>query len=299
MVGLVLVSHSPDLVRGLRELLAQMDPDVPVAIAGGTDDGGLGTSLELITAALDDADRGDGAIVLYDLGSAEMTAETALEFLDDERRERCLLVDAPLVEGALAALGSAGGGAGVGAVAAAARSVCDPAADTGAASHDDERGTDPVGRASSGVGRDSSEMADDAHPNTAEAHPGGGAATEPPDTAQTATDRGATDAGGAADGDREEHATLRLRNTQGLHARPAAQIVRALRGLDARVQVQRADGDQRANAASALALVGLGATAGTTVVVRATGPQAEEAVGRVRALIEDGFGEPLASGEEA
>lgn len=238
MVGLALVSHSPDLVRGLRDLLLQMEPDVPIGIAGGTDDGEIGTSLDLINAALDDADRGDGAIVLYDLGSAEMTAETALEFLEEDRRQRCLLVDAPLVEGALAAAGAAGGGADVTEVAAAARTA---------------RGSD----------------AED-------------------------SDAGA-DAADTGDFTAEHAATLEIRNAQGLHARPAGQIVRAVRPLDATVRIERSDTGDSANAASMLALVGLGATAGTTIVVQAGGPQAQEAIAQVRGLVEEGFGEPLAS----
>jgi phosphocarrier protein FPr len=238
VVGLALVSHSPDLVRGLRDLLLQMEPDVPIGIAGGTDDGEIGTSLDLINAALDDADRGDGAIVLYDLGSAEMTAETALEFLDEDRRERCLLVDAPLVEGALAAAGAAGGGADVTEVAAAARTA---------------RGSD----------------------------------TEGSDAEADAADTG--------DFTAEHAATLEVRNAQGLHARPAGQIVRAVRPLDATVRVERSDTGESANAASMLALVGLGATAGTKVVVHAGGRQAQEAIAQVRALVDEGFGEPLAS----
>jgi phosphocarrier protein FPr len=234
MVGLVLVSHSPDLVRGLRDLLLQMEPDVPIGVAGGTEDGEIGTSLDLINAALDTADRGDGAIVLYDLGSAQMTAEAALEFLDEDLQERCLLVDAPLVEGALAAAGAAGGGAGVAEVAAAARAA--------------------------------------------------GGSTD-----------GADAPGAREPGPEPEHsATLEIRNTQGLHARPAGQIVRALRPLEATVRIERTDTTDSANAASMLALVGLGATAGTAVTVHASGPQAQDALAQIRALIDDGFGEPLA-----
>jgi multiphosphoryl transfer protein len=89
-------------------------------------------------------------------------------------------------------------------------------------------------------------------------------------------------------------ATLRIRNTQGLHARPAGQIVRALRPLDASVRIERTDTGQHAAAASMLGLVGLGATTGTEIAVHADGPQAERAVATVRALVEEGFGEPLA-----
>ena len=122
-VGLVLVSHSARLAEGLVELAAQMAPEVALIAAGGTDDGGIGTSFERITAALAEADSGEGAVVLCDLGSAIMTAETAVEFLDDVARERVRIADAPLVEGAVAAAVAAGAGGALADVLAAAESA--------------------------------------------------------------------------------------------------------------------------------------------------------------------------------
>ncbi|CEA07095.1 PTS-dependent dihydroxyacetone kinase, phosphotransferase subunit DhaM [Arthrobacter saudimassiliensis] len=109
-VGLVIVSHSARLAQGVRELAAQMAADVPIAAAGGTDDDGIGTSLEKILAGIAEVDTGDGAVLLTDLGSAVMTAESALEFLDPEQQERVKMADAPLVEGAVAAAVAAQGG---------------------------------------------------------------------------------------------------------------------------------------------------------------------------------------------
>nr|WP_254071648.1 MULTISPECIES: dihydroxyacetone kinase phosphoryl donor subunit DhaM [unclassified Rathayibacter] len=120
---MVLVSHSARLAEGLVELAAQMAPEVALIAAGGTDDGGIGTSFERITAALAEADSGEGAVVLCDLGSAIMTAETAVEFLDDEARERVRIADAPLVEGAVAAAVAAGAGGALADVLAAAESA--------------------------------------------------------------------------------------------------------------------------------------------------------------------------------
>lgn len=230
MVGLVLVSHSDRLVEGLADLLAQMESEVPLAIAGGTDDGGLGTSLELVMAAIDEAEQGDGVVILFDLGSAEMTAESALEFLDDERRERCLVVDAPLVEGAVAAASAAGGDGNLGDVAAAA--------------------------ARAGASDDADEA--------------------------------------SADAALDESVELRLTNVSGLHARPAGQIVRALRPLDADVRIERSDTGDAASAASILGLVSLGAPAGTSIIVRAGGPDAADALATIRQMVEDRFGEPAA-----
>ena len=102
-VGLVFVSHSDKIADGLRELAAQMAQNAPMAAAGGTDDGRIGTSFDKVTAAIAAVDQGVGVVVLCDLGSAILTAETALDFLDDSVRERVRIVDAPLIEGGVAA----------------------------------------------------------------------------------------------------------------------------------------------------------------------------------------------------
>ncbi|MBF4462492.1 MULTISPECIES: dihydroxyacetone kinase phosphoryl donor subunit DhaM [unclassified Rathayibacter] len=122
-VGLVFVSHSARLAEGLVELAEQMAASVTLVAAGGTDDGGIGTSFDRISAALAEADSGEGVVVLCDLGSAIMTAETAIEFLEEAARERVRLVDAPLVEGAVAAAVTAGTGAGLDEVVSAAESA--------------------------------------------------------------------------------------------------------------------------------------------------------------------------------
>jgi len=91
------------LAQGLADVAGQMAPSVTIAPAGGLEDGTIGTSFDLITAAIEKADSGDGAVLLYDLGSGFLTAETAVEFLEDERAERVVIVDAPFVLGAVSA----------------------------------------------------------------------------------------------------------------------------------------------------------------------------------------------------
>lgn len=120
-VGLVIVSHSAQLAAGVVELAAQMAPDVTLVPAGGMDDGGIGTSLEKVMTALGLADTGDGAVVLTDLGSAVMTAESALEFMGSPDTIR--LADAPLVEGTVAAAVAAQSGASLEVVAKAAETA--------------------------------------------------------------------------------------------------------------------------------------------------------------------------------
>jgi PTS hybrid protein len=115
LVGLVVVSHSASLAAGVVEVAAQMAPDVTVVAAGGTPGGGIGTDFDAVTSALAEADGGAGVVVLYDLGSARMVAEMAVELVDGAR-----LVDAPLVEGTVAAAVAAQGGADLSEVAHAA-----------------------------------------------------------------------------------------------------------------------------------------------------------------------------------
>ncbi|RJT80096.1 HPr family phosphocarrier protein [Arthrobacter cheniae] len=114
-VGLVIVSHSQKIAEGVVELAAQMAPDVVLAAAGGAGDGDgpsrIGTSFERVQAGIEQASGGDGVVILTDLGSAVMTAEMVLEFLEPEVRSAVRLAEAALVEGAVAAAVQAQGGA--------------------------------------------------------------------------------------------------------------------------------------------------------------------------------------------
>ena len=120
MVGIVIVSHSREIASGTAALAAQMaGPDVRIEAAGGDPDGGLGTDGSLVGAAIAAADQGEGAIVLGDLGSAILTARAVLE--DHAGGNGSVrLVDAPLVEGAIAAAVVASAGMSLDEVVAAA-----------------------------------------------------------------------------------------------------------------------------------------------------------------------------------
>ncbi|MET7613692.1 PTS fructose transporter subunit IIA, partial [Streptomyces seoulensis] len=121
-VGIVLVSHSAEVaesVAGLAKALAGGATAVPVAAAGGTEGGGFGTSAELISAAAAAVDQGAGVALLTDLGSAVLTVK-ALLAEGDELPADTRLVDAPFVEGAVAAVVTAATGADLDAVVAAA-----------------------------------------------------------------------------------------------------------------------------------------------------------------------------------
>lgn len=122
LVGIVLVSHSAEVAASVAELargLSGTGTSVPVAPAGGTEGGGLGTSSELIAAAAASVDRGAGVAVLTDLGSSVLTVK-ALLAEGDELPAGTRLVDAPFVEGAVAAVVTASTGADLDAVEAAA-----------------------------------------------------------------------------------------------------------------------------------------------------------------------------------
>ena len=104
LVGLVIVSHSARIAEGTVELAAVMaGPDVRLRAAGGAADGSLGTNAERIAGAITEADAGAGVVVLVDIGSAVLAAETALELLPREIARRTRISRGPVVEGAVIA----------------------------------------------------------------------------------------------------------------------------------------------------------------------------------------------------
>jgi dihydroxyacetone kinase phosphotransfer subunit len=124
LVGLVLVSHSEQLVAGLGAIVAQFGgSDVPLALAGGTEDGRIGTTAPRIEAAIRSVldDGAEGALVLLDFGSALLSLEVALDMLEPDLRSRVRVSDAPLVEGAFLAGVQASTGASLDEVVEAAR----------------------------------------------------------------------------------------------------------------------------------------------------------------------------------
>ena len=102
MIAFVLVSHSRDVAAGVREMALQMPGGlVPVIACGGGSDGGLGTDACAIADAIRSVARNEGVLVLCDLGSAILSAEQALEFLDEKERSGVRIADAPFLEGAV------------------------------------------------------------------------------------------------------------------------------------------------------------------------------------------------------
>ena len=102
MVGIVIVSHSSKVAQGIKEIAGKMaNKDLKIIAAGGLQDGKIGTDAAQIYKAITEADSGDGAIVTVDLGSAVLSASMALDMLDESRKKRVLIADAPIVEGTI------------------------------------------------------------------------------------------------------------------------------------------------------------------------------------------------------
>ena len=120
-VGVVIVSHSPHVARGAQDMVRQMvGESVPLAACGGNPDGGLGTDVAAISAAIDAAWSDRGVAVLVDLGGAEMNAEMAIEMLAEDRRGQVAICNAAIVEGAVMAATEASIGSALADVCAAA-----------------------------------------------------------------------------------------------------------------------------------------------------------------------------------
>ena len=250
MVGLVVVSHSAGLAEGVVELAAQMaGPDVRIGAAGGLDEpvGALGTDAAKVLRAIDDVWSEDGVLVLMDLGSAVLSAELALDLLDEDRRDHVRLTAAPLVEGAVAAGVAAGLGEPLDAVAAAARG---------------------------GLEAKTSQLS-------------GG---EP--EASAGEDETVESAAAESGEPLEQTVRITVQNPLGLHARPAALLVRTAAGFDARVRVTDVTNCRGPVSARSLNGVGtLGARQGDELVVGASGPGATAALAAVSRLADEGFGE--------
>ena len=237
-VGLVVVSHSRALAEAAVVLAEEMlhGRSLRIEVAAGLDETTLGTDAVSISAAIERADGPGGVVVLMDLGSALLSAELALDLLNDPTaRDRVTLSPAPIVEGLVVAAVAAAGGASRAEVAAEARDAL-----MGKAAHLAVPTTDVV---------------------------------EPPRLEEVV-------------------GVFTVENPHGLHARPAARLVSEVRTLDASVQLRNlTTGVGPVPAASLSRVATLGAVRGHEVEVRASGPQAQEAVEHLLTLATRRFDE--------
>lgn len=248
-VGLVIVSHSAQLARGVVELAGQMaQGKVKIAAAGGAIDGSLGTSADTILAAIQAVDRPDGVLVLLDLGSALLSAEMALEMLEEQQRARVRITYAPLVEGAVAAAVEAALDHSLAEVQQAAEKIA------GAAQLQQLKPIEqPAGE-------------------PAPSGPGQSPATSMPAPATAPLE-----------------AKLILTNPTGLHARPASLFVQTAAKFRASIQAQVEGREHQANAASIMEVLSLGARQGDTLVLRAGGDDAQAALAALSELVQANF----------
>jgi phosphoenolpyruvate---glycerone phosphotransferase subunit DhaM len=238
MIGLLLISHSADIARGVKALADQMARgQIPIAAAGGTLEGDLGTSADVITSGLSELQSAEAVLALVDMGSAVMSAEMALEMSG----VRFHLSGAPLVEGAIvAAVEATRPGVTLEEVVAAAERALET------------KGIAPLA------------------PSTA-------TQTEaaPPQPADRIT------------------SVLTIRNTVGLHMRPASEFVKTAARFKAGIRARNLDrpASRPGNAKSLLDVMKLGVSQGHRIELQIDGEDAQEALSALEALVAANFGE--------
>lgn len=252
MIALVVVSHSRPLAEAARALALQMGGSTPPEVR--------------VAAGLADGGTGTDASAIAqaidDVASDEgvlVVMDLGSAVLSSEMAQEFVatahpvrLSAAPFVEGLIAAVALAATGAPLDAVAAEAARALDAK-------------TSQLGDASPG----------DESPDPASATPA---------TGDRAPDEGPDDEG--------PDDIVTLTNPSGLHARPAAVLVRLVRSFDASVTLTPVGSDHApVDAASVIGLMALGATQGTRLRLRANGPDADAARQAVREAFDDGFGE--------
>jgi phosphocarrier protein FPr len=263
MVSIVVVSHSRPLADAAVELALQMARGNPptIAVAAGLDGGVLGTDAVSVREAIDRVASPAGVLVLMDLGSAVLSAELALDLGDGGPDTPVVLSEGPLVEGLVAAVVMAAAGATLDDVAADARLAADIKAKL-------------LGPAQAGAAA---------------------AADAPSAPSPAVAADGTRGEGGAAGPGRAGHTAaieLVLHNHHGLHARPAARFVDAIRRFDADVTVRNVTaGGPLVSGHSVSALSTLGALSGHHVEVQASGRHAREALAAVAAIVGRNFDE--------
>ena len=276
MIHLILVSHHPDIARGIAALAAQMSaaPDTIHTAAGIDDaDNPVGTDAVRIMQAIEDAANPDGILILVDLGSAILSAQTALDLLDDPAlAARCRISPAPLVEGAISAAVAASSGADLATVAREAEQALaakQAALGENSAIPDEANGKNnplPCTGSMENAERFSWE------PDAGEGW-GGGVKTSHSDNLPTG-----------------DTATITLTNRDGLHARPAARLAAALAPYQSRLILTCSDKQADGKSLNQLAL--LQARCGDRLTLHADGDDAVAALQTFRELAAANFGDP-------
>ncbi len=238
MIGIVVVSHSAQLAAGLKALADQLGSPAKLLLAAGVDDPDhpIGTDAIAVMSAIEEADDGSGVLVLMDLGSALLSAETALELLPPQLSARVRLCPAPLVEGTLAAVVAAGSGLTLDEVAAEALGA---------------------------LGPKQAMLPGKAEPQDVEAAP--------------------------APDDGWLRCEVVVDNPHGLHVRPAARLVAALKPFAAELRLQKEE--KEVNPRSLTRLTMLNVRQGDRLILLARGEDAEAALACFQQLAAERFGD--------
>jgi multiphosphoryl transfer protein len=242
MIGFVIVCHNAKLAEGVCELAGQAaQGKARLAAAGGTSDpkNPIGTDAFKVLQAIESVYSDDGVLVLMDLGSAILSAETALDLLPEGRRNHVRMCSAPLVEGAVAAVSQAAAGAGLEEVLREAQIALEAKVAQLSAGH--------------------AEPKPPAEPESSEPW---------------------------------QEALVTLTNRLGLHARPAAQLIRLARRFRAKVTVENLSVPAGPfDAASINGVLSLGARQRQQLRIRAQGTEARQALIELTSFIASGCGE--------
>ncbi|WP_374284334.1 dihydroxyacetone kinase phosphoryl donor subunit DhaM [Lactococcus sp.] len=98
MLGIVIVSHSADVVKGIKKLLQEVAPHVSITTAGGLEDEAIGTSFDKIMEAVE-TNEAEQLLTFFDLGSARMNLEMVSEMTEKEMK----IYTVPILEGSYTA----------------------------------------------------------------------------------------------------------------------------------------------------------------------------------------------------
>lgn len=248
MIGIVLVSHSPKIAEGLGDLIREMAPNCPLALAAGVDDPEhpIGTDAVKIMSAVETLMSDEGVVILVDLGSAILSAQTALDLLEPEIAAKTSIAAAPLVEGAISAAIAAANGA----------------------------DRDSVLREAAGALK-----------------------SKESELGYTAAEATQSTADNAALVEQAQRISVRVEPAQGLHARPAARIVAALRDFDAKLILEK--NGRFADARSLNEIAALQVRHGEDVILHADGKDAAAALACFAELAAQHFGDKIESSASA
>ncbi|WP_293020833.1 phosphoenolpyruvate--protein phosphotransferase [Moorena sp. SIO3I8] len=291
MIGIVIISHSAKLAAGVKELAQQMvQTSVPIAIAAGMDDpeNPFGTDVLQVQAAIESVYSDAGVVVLMDLGSAVLSAEMALEFLDEEQKPKVRLCEAPLVEGAIAAVVQAAAGADIDQVIAEARSALTAKASQLSVVDSTQLTHCPLNPPNLGDFENSAPQIWGVR---------GAKPTKLPKSYSTdSTENKSTsnfkESTIPASTTKEIHLTVQ--NQQGIHARPAAQFVTTANRFNCEITLQNITKTSNiVNGKSINNVMLLGIQQGDEIVIKAVGEDSELALIALQQLVDNNFGEKL------